>query len=150
VKQIAAFCALSGDDRRLLARALALNARTRLALYFRSLEKLRGWAGQPGDGRRPLERIVWAGRAAARRMPGATCLSSALALQRLLAGNGYDSELHIGVTRNAGAFFAHAWVEYEGRILIGEDDGRSYTRLASWTIAPSMLGSEHVDKTDAG
>jgi len=141
MKGLATFRGLSRDDRRLLFEALALNVRARLSLYFRSLEALRAWTIQPGDRRRPLERVVWAGRAAARRTPGGTCLSSALALQRLMSSNGYASELHIGVVREAAGFFAHAWVEYEGRVLIGEDDDRSYTRLASWTVDPALRGT---------
>ena len=138
MKSLATLRSLSRDDRRLLFEALVLNVRARAALHFRSLETLRAWTVRPGDRRLPLERIVWAGRAAARRTPAGTCLSSALALQRLMSSHGYVSELHIGVTREAAGFFAHAWVQYEGRVLIGEDDDRSYTRLASWSVDPTL------------
>ena len=123
---------LSPPDRRLLARALAANAWARLALHLVSIDRLRRWASRPGGGRGDMARIVWAGRIAARRTPFATCLSSALALQRLLAANGHVSELHIGVAQEAGRFTAHAWIERDGEVLIGETEQAQYTRLLSW------------------
>jgi hypothetical protein len=116
-------------------------AQFRLALSFVSLERLRGWAARPGRGNRPVERIVWAARTAARWTPAATCLSSALALQQLLCAHGHQSELHIGVARTAGDFAAHAWVEREGRVLIGESELDTYVRLVSWPSGESTAGT---------
>jgi len=124
--------ALSGADRRLLFDAVIASAFFRLALYFFALERLRGWAARPGRGDRPVDRIVWAIEAATRRVPATTCLSSALALQRLLGANGHESELHIGVAKTAGVFAAHAWVERDGRVLFGESERDAYVPLASW------------------
>lgn len=121
------------EDRRLLARAVATNIQARTALQFLAITRLKAWATRPGPGNIEVDRIVWAGRAAARRMPFATCLSSALALQRLLARNGHDSELHIGVAGSGGDFTAHAWLERDGRILIGEEEQHRYTRLMNWS-----------------
>ncbi|MCA0302737.1 MAG: lasso peptide biosynthesis B2 protein [Proteobacteria bacterium] len=137
MKSLAKLLSLPAEDRRLLGRALATNVEARLALHVLSIDRLRAWATRPGTATRDVERIVWAGRAAARRTPFATCLSSALALQRLLAAHGHDSELHIGVAGDDGVFAAHAWLEREGRILIGEDDRARYTRLTGWTTTPA-------------
>lgn len=64
--------------------------------------------------------LAWAVRAAARRVPKASCLTQAVALESLLADAGIRAELLIGVARRAdGSFEAHAWVEHDGRILIG-------------------------------
>ena len=123
---------MSAQDRRLLARAFMLNAWARLALQVMAIDRLRDWATRQGNGKEDLARIVWASRAAARRTPFGTCLSSALALQRLMAANGHGSDLHIGVARDAGAFVAHAWVERDGIVLIGEDEQRQYSRLMNW------------------
>lgn len=125
---------MSRADRRLLGRALATNIRARVALHFLSMDRLRRWATGPAiePGAGDVEQIVWACRATARRMPFATCLSSALALQHLLARSGHGSELHIGVADDAREFQAHAWLEREGRILIGEQDNDRYSRLTSW------------------
>lgn len=66
----------------------------------------------------------------ARFVPGASCLTQALALQYLLARAGHASALHVGVRRDdAGAFAAHAWVSCNGRIVIGA----ATTRLADFT-----------------
>lgn len=75
------------------------------------------------DGRdlaRDAAALAWAVRAAARRVPHASCLTQALALDTLLAMAGQGGEVRLGVARrNDGSFEAHAWVEHEGRILIG-------------------------------
>ena len=78
-----------------------------------------------GDGREDgllqVHEIARAVRAASRMVPGATCLTQALAGQILLSRAGYDSELRIGVCRHAEhGFEAHAWLEHRGEILLGE------------------------------
>lgn len=135
MRSLATFRALPGDDRRLLLQALMTTVMFRLALHLMSIERLRRLSSRMGHGWRSVDRIVWAVRAVARRMPGTTCLNSALALQSLLSANAHGSDLHIGVTREEGVFVAHAWVEKDGRVLIGEDERRTYTRLMSWRAA---------------
>jgi hypothetical protein len=81
-------------------------------------------------GERPTDRIAWAVRVVSRRVPGATCLTQALAAQALLARAGRPSHLQIGVRRDEqGAFRAHAWVEAEGRVIIGGGGLDRYTPL---------------------
>jgi len=64
--------------------------------------------------------VVWSVRAAARRIPFATCLSQALAVQLLLARRGIESTLWLGARRTeVGNFSAHAWVQCGGRFVIG-------------------------------
>jgi hypothetical protein len=66
----------------------------------------------------------------ARLVPGASCLTQALALQYLLARGGHACKIHVGVRGDAaGAFAAHAWVTCNGRIVLGAAD----TRLADFT-----------------
>lgn len=129
---IARWMALPAGDRKLLVQAVRLNLQARLLLRLWSVDRLRAWASRRAEGQMTADRVIWAGRAAARRMPFATCLSSALALQSLLARNGHACELHIGVAREAGAFLAHAWIEFEGRVVLGEDEHRDYVRLLAW------------------
>jgi hypothetical protein len=66
------------------------------------------------------------------RMPGAkTCLNQALAAQMLLAQRGYPALLHIGVAKGKeGQFQAHAWVESEGKVVIGGSGPECFTPLA--------------------
>jgi hypothetical protein len=74
-----------------------------------------------------IDRIAWSVRAAGRRVPRATCLVQALAVQLLLARSGHHSELRIGVIRDdAGAFAAHAWVVAGGKVIVGARRGMRY------------------------
>ena len=63
---------------------------------------------------------VWAIRAVAPRLPlGLSCLPQALALKYLLRRDP-DMPLHIGVqTAASQGFQAHAWIEKDGHIVIG-------------------------------
>jgi hypothetical protein len=119
---------LTGEERRLLVMAVAWLAMIRLALGRLPFTTLRRLAiGRPRNPAAPprggefIERVVWAVAAASRRAPGwTTCLTQALTVQAMLARRGYPSRLHIGVTRSSqGELDGHAWVEYEGDILIG-------------------------------
>ena len=63
-------------------------------------------------------------------VPGASCLTQALALQYLLARAGHACELRVGVRRDdAGRFLAHAWVSCNDRIVLGA----ATTRLSDFT-----------------
>ncbi len=77
---------------------------------------------------------------AARLVPGASCLTQALALQVLLGRRGLGSRLCIGVRKgSAGGFEAHAWVERGGRVLIGGSSEaalrESWTPLTAWDFS---------------
>jgi hypothetical protein len=67
------------------------------------------------------EALARAVSAVARRIPGATCLTQALALDLLLRRRGVVARLVVGVSNRGERFGAHAWLEYEGRVLIGGD-----------------------------
>jgi Transglutaminase-like superfamily len=58
-------------------------------------------------------------------VPRATCLTQALAGRILLTHYGYPAIVHVGVTRAEGAgntFHAHAWLESDGKVIIGESE----------------------------
>lgn len=132
---VGTFLALSRDERWLLLRAAGAVLFVRVAFAFWSTARLRAWAQQGRRGRLGIDRIAWAVSAASRRLPGATCLVSGLALQRLLSREGHASELHIGVAKLGERLAAHAWVVCEGRTLIGEVESGDYTRLVAWRAA---------------
>ncbi|MGH9900718.1 MAG: lasso peptide biosynthesis B2 protein, partial [Pyrinomonadaceae bacterium] len=73
----------------------------------------------------------WAVNTSARYVPGATCLPRALATKVLLARSGHRASLCFGVAKDAGGRLeAHAWVESQGRIVVGAlKDLSRYTRL---------------------
>ena len=50
----------------------------------------------------------------------------------MLSSNGHRSQVHIGVARVSSAFVAHAWLVYDGAVVIGEEEHESYTRLTAW------------------
>ena len=55
-----------------------------------------------------------------------TCLVRAVALERMIRrANAGPAIVRVGVSRQAGAFFAHAWIELEGRVV---GDEPSYVR----------------------
>jgi hypothetical protein len=141
---LARLSALPAAERRLLLAAAGLLTAIRVALWtlpFRSVygavcsrgpSPRRAAAGEPAP-----ERIVWAVEVAARRVPRATCLVRALAAQALLARHGHASQLRLGVARGASrAFEAHAWLEADGRILIGGATRERYVPLPSLDSRP--------------
>jgi hypothetical protein len=135
VRYLATFGRLTLHDWRLLVHAFVTLAVCQTRLRNQNLETLRAWATSKGSGRAPVNRLAWSVEAAARRMKSATCLCKALALQRLLARNGHDSELRIGADRPDGKFTAHAWLVHRGRLLIGGAEADGYTLLAAWNTA---------------
>ena len=79
-----------------------------------------GWRS---SGRVPARQWAWAVGVVARRIPWASCLTQALALQWLLAREGQSARIHLGVAKRvARGFEAHAWLESGGEILIGGDE----------------------------
>ncbi len=141
MRRLAAFFALPWSDRRLLIEAFATLAFVQVVLRVWTIERLRRWAGRLERGTKPVDRIVWAVRAASRWAPGTTCLGSALVLQRLLSAEGYVSELHIGVARQQPGLVAHAWIVHEGQVLIGDEEQAAYTQLTNWRAGEPSDGS---------
>lgn len=69
-----------------------------------------------------LADLTWALETADRLVPGTgTCLQVALVGDHLLATHGYDATLRIGVaTDERGQFEAHAWLERDERVVVGD------------------------------
>ncbi len=76
-----------------------------------------------------IEETSGAVQTAARFVPGATCLTQALALRALLARRGRASTLTLGVRNPVGALEAHAWLEAGGRIVLGDPGPLPFERL---------------------
>ena len=132
------FWALTATERRLLISAATVVVICRLGLWLLPFRRMQRWVDRAALHRtsRPSEpaKIAWAVRAAACYVPRATCMVQALAAHLMLARAGHPSQLHIGVALNEGRKFeAHAWVESEGKILIGGADSKDrYAPLAVW------------------
>src|SRR5690242_3056828 len=121
------FWRLEPADRVLLIKAGLWLGATRLALWLLPLRIVRrqlAGAAHPRNGRRvppSKERLAWAVSTARRLVPRASCLCQALVTEALLAQGGYPAELRFGVVKtDADRLSAHAWVESEGRIVIGD------------------------------
>lgn len=130
------FAALGPRDRSLLLRALFLVAVVRAGLFLlpvRTVKRLAARAGRRAAPMHSAARCAWAVRTASRFVPGATCLTQALAAQLLLAESGHDSRIEIGVTKDEHRRFrAHAWVVCGQEIVIGGAEAYRYVPLATW------------------
>ncbi len=114
---------------RLLAQALAATALARLGLLVLPLATVRRTVCFIARGPLPLpparrstpEQVIRAAVSAGLHSPlGTTCLATALVAQAMLQRHGHHASLRVGVRRDAdGAFRAHAWLEREGRVVVG-------------------------------
>lgn len=129
---------MSSQGRRMVVAALGWVMIIRAALWlvpFASVQRLVQRLGRRSPrALGPLtpqlvDNRAWAVSAVSRYVPGATCLTQALALQVLLARSGGASELRIGVSRGEEGFGAHAWLVCDGRIVIGDTDLERYVQL---------------------
>ena|SRR4030042_2053805 len=135
MRRIRKFFNLSSSEQRLLIKAWILLGLIRLGLElfpFSTLRKLLnrlksiigGFEKEFSE-----EQLVWSVTVVSRYIPKATCLAQALTSQCLLQQAGHQACLHIGVTEDDGCLKAHAWVESQGRILMGGFDLHRYTHL---------------------
>ena len=58
--------------------------------------------------------------AVGRRIGGTTCLTEAAVAYTMLRRHGHDPRLRIGVRHGDSALDAHAWVECDGAVVMGE------------------------------
>ncbi|WP_292314086.1 lasso peptide biosynthesis B2 protein [Mesorhizobium sp.] len=115
---------LSGREVLFLARCLAMVSVVRLALTLSSYNRVRGLItrldARHDAGIADLRRVAWGVAAAARLVPGASCLTQALAGQYLLARQGKASRISIGIERETGSELkAHAWLMSGNHIVLG-------------------------------
>lgn len=76
-----------------------------------------------------INRVRWAVMVARQYIPMATCLTQALTAYQQLNKRNYPSTVKIGVVKgNEGEFEAHAWLEIDDRIIIGESE-KEYVNL---------------------
>jgi hypothetical protein len=75
------------------------------------------------------DRAARAVRRVSRVVPGATCLTQALAVQAFLERRGLPTRLHIGVRDSGEAVRAHAWLDSQGMTVIGGAPSGQWTPL---------------------
>jgi len=70
----------------------------------------------------PMKRIRLMIVIVSRYVPRATCLVQALAGYILFSKYGYNTLIKIGVLNEEGVFEAHAWLEHDGSVVLGESE----------------------------
>lgn len=147
MKWVLKFLRLPGYDRSFLIKTYVLLTLIRLGLWLVPFEQL--WKASIRLGRHhpqpapsyPLgigsvvQRVIWAVNWSCRLTPGgAKCLARALVAKVLLDRHRCSAEFKIGVAKNGtGTFEAHAWIEVEGRVVIGQ-----LHNLEQFTPMPSL------------
>lgn len=129
------FLRLARTEKVLLCKSLALVSVIRLSLWLLPARYLPGLLDHlfkyqkdktVPDWHKIME-IANSVRRVSRIVPGATCLTQAIAASFLIRSSGEWSELKIGVAKGENStLVAHAWLEKNGRIILGElpDQGR--------------------------
>jgi hypothetical protein len=111
---------LSGQDWRVLVEAFGLLLVVGAGLRGRSFARMAAWATRvepaPVASIEAVERIAWLVGVAA-RATRFKCLVRSLALSRVLARRGITTSVQIGVRPGDRELLAHAWVEWNGRVL---------------------------------
>ena len=122
----------------ILLRAVALVCAIRLALWIVPFARLRRVVASLArvhsrrHNRYSADQLSWAVRAVSRYVPRATCLTQAFVLHILLRWEGLQSRIRIGVSKDGGHFEAHAWVESQDRVVIGDSGLQRYTPMMVW------------------
>lgn len=119
------FLRLSGNDKKLILRTLLLMMKIRLMLWIMPFQKIQGSLApvKPLNNDTPVSKLIWSVRVTSHYVPGSTCLTKALTGYELLSKHGYQSLIKIGVGKSAeGEFEAHAWLEYQDEVVIGESE----------------------------
>ena len=143
------FARLAPRDRAVLTRTVLTLALSRLVTWvlpFPVGRRLLVGKRRPDRPTVTGDQIRWAMHHAQRVIPGATCLPQAVAAEALLTRGGLPALLQIGVMKTPeGKLLAHAWVESDGRIVVGALPGGlgAYTRLP--TLPRDWPGSRAVD-----
>jgi Transglutaminase-like superfamily len=133
------FLHLTPSDRRLLVRTALLLGAIRLGLRllpFRTMRRLVSQLAYAPTDLHPtkqfsVDRLAWAVTVASRYVPKATCLTQALTAKVLLGRHGHLSQLRVGFARGEeGRLEGHAWLESQGKVVVGEGELSRYTLLS--------------------
>ncbi len=130
MKRLLKFLQLTFSEKLLLIKAFILLGSIRVGLKFLPFQRLRFLLAKvfPSNPKLydaeqasvEIDRVLWTVRTASHYVRKIRCLARALATQLLLEERGYSPDLCIGFTRHPkGKMSAHAWVEYEGKVIIG-------------------------------
>jgi len=129
MRRLRRFLGLPTADRRLLIEAALFLGVVRLGLKLLPFQTLwtllnrmpKARLGPGSRDPRAAERLAWAIATAGPYLVGSRpCLPQALAAQLLLVRRGFPARLRLGVVKgDRGEVLAHAWMETEGRVVVG-------------------------------
>lgn len=134
MSKILSFYKLSSDRKRLILKSMILICFIRLSLYlfsFSSVKKISKIFSKINNHKKDTQSIndiLWSVRVAANYVPRATCLTQAITGQILLSRYNTSSKLKIGVMKEE-EFEAHAWLEIDKKIVLGESENGYVTIL---------------------
>lgn len=139
------FLSLGHKEKMLILQTIFWLVYFRLGLWMMPTPWCKKWIcsdGEPplpttGQDNSAAKDIIRAVRECSRYVPRASCLTQALAAKTLLDRHGFQSVLKIGAARNDGKFEAHAWIEIDGRIVLGKQPFHS--RYAVFEATRSVL-----------
>ncbi len=133
MRRLKRFAQLTATEKRILIRVLFVVGVARTALCVLSTDTARKVAALAAAGASgSLEQMVWAVTVVSRYLPGATCLTQALAAQALLTQSGLPSQVEIGVAKDKDdhrRLQAHAWVVCHGQVVLGGQQPNHYNSI---------------------
>jgi hypothetical protein len=136
MSKIHSFYRLSSNRKGLFIKSLILISFIRLSLYLFSFSKVKkiskrfSRSNNNQNDTKSINEIVWAVKIASKYVPRATCLTQAITGQILLSRYNNPSKLKIGVMKEE-EFEAHAWLEIDNKIVLGESENEYVTILES-------------------
>ena len=140
LKKLQRLSRLSGQDVVVAVEAVAIAIPLEIALRCLRLDTLVARLGKASRVERSgadtldVERAARLVEAVASFYPlKATCLKKSLVLFRILRRRGIPVEFRLGVSKLHGDFTSHAWLECQGRVLLGQGITDRYTLLPAVT-----------------
>lgn len=128
------FMALKPEDKKLVLKTFFLNYYVRIITWIYPFQKVRKIANDRGKHHKKnqieLSRLIWAVNVTSHYVLRSTCLTKALTAQILAEQFGYNPTLRIGVMKDEEEFEAHAWLEYEGEVVLGDSE-KEYVPLVN-------------------
>ena len=127
MSKINSFSKLSSARKGLFIKSLIMITFIRIFLSLFSFSRVKKFSkniSRPNSNHKDnvtIEDIVWSVNMASIYVPRATCLTRAITGQILLYRHNYPSKLKIGVIKEE-EFEAHAWLEIEDKIVLGESE----------------------------
>ncbi len=140
IRRIRAFYRWSLDEKWLFLKAMAYIFFYCLVVYVFPSKKLRNYLGIPGEFPHnreseviTREKVVLALRRAMRVLRiSKICLVYALSGKKILLNKGIGSTLYLGMKKEKGKRFAHAWLFSQGHPIVGCEEKEQYTIVGTF------------------